>query len=156
MKIPKKQINMKNYKTWLKTAAIFQLITAAMHTATLFVNQPPKNDTEKQLFELMNSYKFDFGAGFHRTMNELTLALSSSLSLLCLFASLTLLFLMKKRVDTAIMKGIVNLNLIVFGTFFIITLSFTFLVPITQFGLVLLFLILSRITIAKTIPDKLD
>ena len=145
---------MKNYKTWLKTAAVFQLLTAAMHTATLFANPLPNNDTEKQLFELMSSYKFDFGAGFHRTMDELTLALSSSLSLLCLFAGLTFFFLLKKRVDATVMKGIVNLNLIVFGIFFIITLAFTFLVPVIQFGLVLLFLILSRVSIANTIPDK--
>ncbi len=147
---------MKNYRTWLRTAAVFQLITAVIHTVTLFINQPPNNDTERQLFELMSSYQFDFGAGFHRTMDELTLALSSSLSLLCMLAGFTIFFLMKKRVDTVIMKGIINLNLIVFGIFFVITLAFTFLVPIIQFSLVLLFLVLSRITIHKTTHDKQD
>lgn len=145
---------MKNYRTWLWTAAIFQLITAAMHTATLFINQPSNNETEKQLFELMSSYQFDFGAGFHRTMNELTLALSSSLSLLCMFASLVNFFLLKKQADTAILKGIINLNLIVFGIFFSITLAFTFLVPIVQFSLILLLLAASRITIPKTTHEQ--
>ena len=147
---------MKNYKTWLKAAAIFQLIVAVMHTATLFINQPPNNETEKKLFELMSNYQFDFGAGFHRTMDELTLALSSSLSLLCMFASLTIFFLIKKQVDTVILKGIINLNLIVFGIFFIITIAFTFLVPIIQFSLVLLFLALSRITILNYRLEKPD
>lgn len=147
---------MQNYKTWLRTAAVFQLITAIIHAATLFINQPPNNDTEKQLFQLMSSYQFDLGAGFHRTMDELTLALSSSLSLLCLLAGLTIFFLIKKRVDTSIMKGIINLNLIVFGTFFVVTLAFTFLVPIIQFSLILLFLVLSRIAIPKTTHSKQD
>lgn len=120
-----------------------------MHTVTLFVNQPPANETEQQLFNLMNTYQFDFGAGFHRTMNELTWALSSSVSLLCLLAGLTNFFLMKKSVGTDIIKGVINLNLLVFGVFFGITFMLTFLVPVIQIGLVLLFLIFSRIALCQ-------
>lgn len=142
---------MKNYRTWLKTAAIFQLITAVTHAISLFVSLPPNNETEKQLFELMNTYKFDLGAGFHRTMGELTLALSSCLSLLCMLAGLISFYLLKKRVGTDIMQGIITLNLVVFGIFFMLTIVFTFLLPIGQIGLILLFLILSRLTLHKTI-----
>lgn len=140
---------MKNYKTWLKVAAIFQLITAVTHAITLFITPPPNNETEKQLFELMSTYKFDFGAGFHRTMDELTLTLSSCLSLLCMFAGLISFYLLKKKAGPDIMQGIITLNLVVFGILFILTIAFTFLIPISQIGLILLFLILSRFTLNK-------
>jgi len=143
----------KNYRTWLKAAAVFQLITAVMHAIALFVTPAPNNETEKQLFELMGTYRFDFGAGFHRTMDELTLALSSCLSLLCILGGLITFYLLKKRVGADIMQGIITLNLIIFGIFFILTISFTFLLPISQIGLILLFLILSRLTLHKTTTD---
>src|SRR5215813_10768491 len=98
---------MQNYKTWLKTASVFQFLTALFHTATLFVTPTPNNETEKQLYNLMSTYKFDFGAGFHRTMDEMILALSTCLSLLCMLAGLINFYLMRKRVGTDIMKGVI-------------------------------------------------
>ncbi len=74
---------MTKYATWLKAAAIFQLIFA-IHATTFFIAVAPNNETEKQLFSLMESYRFDLGAGFHRTMNELTTVFGSCLSLLVL------------------------------------------------------------------------
>ena len=53
---------MKKYTTWLKTAAIFQFITAVLHAINLFVTLPQNNETEKQLSTLMDTYKFDLGA----------------------------------------------------------------------------------------------
>jgi hypothetical protein len=140
---------MKNYKTWLKTAAVFQLIIAVVHATTLFFDLPPNNETEKQLSQLMSTYQFDLGGGFHRTMNELIIGLSSCLSLLCTLAGLINLYLIRKKVDADIMKGIISINLIVFGILFVLTVIFTFLFPIIQIGLILLFLVLSRLSSGK-------
>ena len=140
---------MKNYKTWLKTAAIFQFITAFLHAITLFVTPPPNNETEKQLYELMNTYQFDFGAGFHRTMEELTIALSSCLSLFFLLSGLINWYLLRKKADSETMKGIITINLILFGLFFILTVKFTFLLPIIQTGLTFIFLVFSRLSLNK-------
>ena len=146
---------MKNYTIWLRTAAVFQFITAGIHSITLFVSPPPNNETEKQLYNLMGTYQFDFGAGFHRTMNEMTLALSACLCLLCLFAGLINFHLVRKRVDANSMKGVIIINLVVFGIFFVLTIVFTFLLPIIQAGLILLFLILSIITLRnRSAHDK--
>lgn len=145
---------MKNYITWLKTAAIFQFIVAALHTATLFITPPPANETEKQLYHLMDTYQFDFGAGFHHTMNELTLALSACLALLCILAGSINFFLIKKNAGADILKGIININLLIFGIFFVLTICFTFLFPIIQIGLILLFLALARVTISQTVVLK--
>jgi hypothetical protein len=142
---------MKNYSTWLKTAAIFQIIAAVIHASSLFIALPSNNETEKQLFALMDTYKFDLGAGFQRTMGELTLVFSACLCLLCLLGGLLNWYLLRKKVDAEIMKGVILINLVVFGILFCLTVIFTFLLPIIQIGLIVLFLIFSRFTITRAI-----
>ena len=144
---------MKKYSTWLKTTAIMQLITALIHATTLFVTLPPNNDTEKQLFTLMDTYRFDLGAGFHRTMGELLLALSACFCLVCLLGSLLNWYLLRKKVGPEIMKGVININLLVFGILFVLTATFAFLMPVILSGLIFLFLILSRLTINRRINN---
>ena len=140
---------MRKYTTWLKTAAIFQFIAAVMHAITLFVPLPPKNETEKQLSTLIDTYKFDLGAGFHRTMGDMVLALSACFSLVCLLGGLQNWYLIRKKVEPEIMKGVITINLIVFGILFVLVATFAFLPPIILIGLIVLFLIFSRITIRK-------
>ena len=140
---------MKKYSTWLKTAAILQFIAAIIHAVTLFVTLPPNNETEKQLFTLINTYRFDFGAGFHRTMGELLLALSACFCLVCLLGSLLNWYLLRKKVEPGIMQGVININLVVFGILFGLTATFAFLLPIILSGSIFLFLIFSRFTITR-------
>lgn len=141
---------MKNYTTWLKTAAIFQFITTLLHFSSLFVSLPQGNETEKQLSTLMDTYTFDLGAGFHRTMSELTLVFSVCFCLVCLLGGLLNWYLLRKKVESEIMRGVITINLIVFGILFGLTVAFTFLVPIILIGLIVLFLILSRLTVSKS------
>src|SRR4051812_19646570 len=114
---------MKKYSAWLKTTAIMQLITALIHATTLFGNLPPNNETEKQLLSLMETYKFDLGAGFHRTMGEMLLALSACLCLVCLLGSLLNWYLLRKKVEPGIIKGVININLLVFGILLGLTIT---------------------------------
>jgi hypothetical protein len=144
---------MKNYTTWLKTAAVFQLMTAAVHILSFFENPVPANDTEKQLFTLMDSYHLDFGNGFHRTINEIMIPLSASLILLCLFAGLVNLYLIRKKAGRNLMRGIMNINLLIFGIFFIVVGCFAFLLPMIFSGLILFFLLLARFTPQHT-PER--
>ena len=58
---------------------------------------PPNNDTEKQLFTLMDACRFNFGAGFEHTMTEMTLVFSACLSLLCLLGGLLNWYLLSKK-----------------------------------------------------------
>lgn len=140
---------MKKYTTWLKTAAIFQFIAAIIHVPSFFISPPPNNETEKQLFTLLDTYKFDLGAGFHHTMTEMTTVFSACLDLLCVFGGLVTLYLLRKKTEPEIMKGIALINLAVFGILLILTLAFTFLLPIISTGLIVLFLVLSLLTINK-------
>jgi hypothetical protein len=140
---------MKKYTTWLKTAAIFQFINVIIHITSFFITPAPNNETEKQLFTLMDTYQFDLGAGFHRTMSELTLVFSACLGLLCLLGGLLNWYLLRKKIEPEIMKGVITINLIVFGILSGLTITFTFLLPIISIGLIVLFLILSLFTISK-------
>lgn len=140
---------MKKFSFWLKAATIFQFIFAAIHAVTLFINPAPGNETEKQLQTLMDTYQFDFGAGFHRTMNDFVMVFSASLCLLYVLGGIINAYLLRKKADAAIMKGIITINLVIFGICFGLIVKFAFLPPIILAGLVVLFLLLSRLTISK-------
>lgn len=138
---------LKRYQFWLWTAIAIMLLNATVHSITLFIHPAPGNEVERQLTELMRTYQMDFGAGFHPTMENLFTALSSCFSLLCLLGGLTNAYLLKKNIDAGILKGIVWINLLVFGICFAIMAVFTFLPPIVLTGLIVLFLALAAITI---------
>lgn len=140
---------MKKYPFWLKTAAVFQLLTAFIHSLSLFFRPPPNNETERQIFDLMQNYKFDFGGGFHRSMSDLTTGLSICFCLACLLGGLMNQYLLRKRIGDDVMQGVININLIVFGMCFAGMLIFTFLPPIILSGLVFVFLVLARIGISN-------
>jgi uncharacterized membrane protein len=52
------------------------------------------------------------------------------------------------------MKGVIIINLIVFGILWGLTITFTFLLPIISTGLIVLFLILSLVAIRKNSQSK--
>ena len=140
---------MKKYSTWLKVASIVQFLTAGLHSLSLFAKPVPQNDTEKQLLDLMKNYKLDFGGGFHHSMSEVVIALSACFSLVCLFGGLINIYLLRKKTDANVVKGVININLLVFGICFILMLLFTFLPPIILSGLIVLTLGISRVAISR-------
>jgi hypothetical protein len=140
---------LKRYTLWLWIAIVFMLLTAAVHSVTLFVQPAPQNETERQLLQLMTAYRNDFGAGFHPTTANLVTALSSCFSLLCLFGGLLNAYLIKKRVGAEIMRGVIAIDLLVFGICFIVMAVFTFLPPIVLTGLIALFLTIALLTVLR-------
>lgn len=138
-----------NYTKWLKVAATLQFATALIHTTSLFLEPPPGNETEEQIFDLMSTYRFDLGAGFFRSMSELTLALSSCFSLLFLFGGTLNWYLRKQKLPVSVMKGVITINLVVFFVCFLVMSVFAFLPPIMLSGLTVCFLLFSRVAISK-------
>lgn len=145
---------MKKYTLWLKAASIMQFLTAAIHSISLFTNPIPENEKEKELLELMDTYKLDFGAGFHKTMNELMTPLSACLSLLCLLGGLINWYILQKKLAPEIIKGIIIINLIVFGICFSLILIYAFLPPIILTGLIFVLLGVSLFTVPKINKDN--
>lgn len=122
---------------------IFQLLTAFFHSLSLFVNPIPNNETERQLLELIATYKLEMGPGSHPTFGNLFTALSSCFSFLCLFGAMINAYLMKKKAQPDLMRGILLINILVFGACFAMMAIFTFLPPIILSGLIFLSLVLS-------------
>jgi len=130
----------KRYSFWLWLAVVFQLLNAAGHSLSFFVTQVPTNDTERQLLDLMANYRLDMGAGFHRTTHQLFTALSACFPLFYLLGALNNIYCLKKKVDVGLLRGLLAIQLIVFGIAFGVVFVFAFLPPILLTGLVFVFL----------------
>ena len=137
---------LKNYRTWLWAAVVLQLVTAAIHSISLFISPEPKNETERQLFEMMSTFRLDLGAGFRPTFGNLVTALSSCFSFLCLFGAMVNGYLLWKRPDAGLMRGVVRINLVVFAPLFVVMAVFTFLPPIVLTGLIFVTLLAAFLT----------
>jgi hypothetical protein len=122
-------------KFWLNGLITFQILTGVAHTLGMFVETPPANETEKQLLNLTTNYYRDMGMGIHRSTYELVFAVSSCFSLLCFFGATSNIYL-RKSVE---LKGFLGVQLIFFGTLFVIMFVYTFLSPTVLTGAILLF-----------------
>ncbi|MGH9821246.1 MAG: LIC_13387 family protein [Pyrinomonadaceae bacterium] len=136
---------LKRYTFWLTAAILFQLLTAALHSISFFVSPDLKNDTERQLHELITTYHPDMGGGFHPSFWNLFTALSSCLPLLCVLGGLTLGYLMLKQVSPGLMKGIIGINALIFGVAFVVMFVFAFLPPIICMGLIFVNLVIAYV-----------
>jgi hypothetical protein len=144
---------LKRYSFWFIAATLFQGLTGILHSLSLFVAPVPRNDTERQLFDLLTNYKLDAGAGFAPTYYNLMTALSSCFTFLCLFAALTNGFLLLKHTEPDVMRGIVAINLGIFAFVFVMMAYFTFLPPIICTGLIVLNLLAAFILVPKIKSD---
>lgn len=140
---------LKKYTFWLKTAATLQILTAMLHSLS-FINKPQgTNDTEKEMINLMTTTKMDMGAGFTPTMMDIITSMSVGFALMLLLGGVINWHLLRKNAGPEILKGIIVINIIIFGISFIVNLFFTFIPPIVCTGLIFLTLILAFVTIPK-------
>lgn len=140
---------LKRYTFWLTAAVLFQFITAILHSLSLFVNVPPANETETQLQTLITTYRIDAGAGFSPTYSDLFTALSSCFTFLCLFAGLINGYLLLKHAEPNLMKGILAINVAIFGVVFLVMAVFTFLPPIVCTGVIFFNLLAAYLVVPK-------
>ncbi len=140
---------LKRYTFWLTAAILFQFLTAVFHALSLFIRPEPANETERQLFELITTYKLNAGAGFHPTFANLVTALSSCFSFVCLLGGLTLGYMLLKHTEPKVMRGLIGINLAIFGVIFVMMIVFTFLPPIVCTGLIFINLLFAYIFVPK-------
>jgi hypothetical protein len=130
---------LKKFSFWIWGTIILQLLTAAFHSLSFFVKQEPTNETEKQLIDLTGSYKADLGMGFHRTFVELFTGVSLCFTLICLFGGILNWYLKRKNIAANLWKGILLIQIIIFGAMFAAMLAFAFFPPIVCTGLIFIF-----------------
>jgi len=139
----------KRYTFWLTAAVLFQFLNAILHSLSFIVKPELHNDTERQIHELVTTYREDMGTGFHRTFFELFTALSACFPLLCLLGGLTLGYLLLKHTEPELMRPMILINLIIFGALFVIMIVFTFLPPIVMTALIVINLLAAYILVPK-------
>lgn len=140
---------LKKYTFWLKTAATLQILTAMLHSLS-FINKPQgTNDPEREMINLMTTNKMEMGAGFTPTMMDIITSMSVGFALMLLLGGVINWYLLQKNASPEILKGIIVINILVFGISFIVNYFFTFIPPIVCTGLIFLTLILAFITFPK-------
>lgn len=142
------------FRKWFWTAIAFQLITGLIHSISLFVSTEPSNETERQMEMLISTYRIDAGAGFHPTFSNLFTALSSCFSFLCIFAALVNGYLLWKRVDDQVLKGILAINAVIFAGCFTVMSFLTFLPPIICTGLIVIASLISYFLVPKVASNE--
>ncbi len=140
----------KNYTFWLKTAATLQILTALLHSLS-FINKPQgTNDKEIEMITLMMTNKMDMGAGFTPTMYNIVTSMSIGFALMLVLGGVINWYLLRKKASPEIMRGIIFINIIVFGISFVANCFLTFLPPVVCTGLIFLSLVLAFMTVPKT------
>jgi hypothetical protein len=140
---------LKRYPFWLWTAVVFLFLTALIHSLSFFIQPAPQNETERQLLDLLANYKSDLGGGFKRSTKDLFTALSACFSLVCLLGGLTIAYLAHEKTELRILKGVVGINVLIFGICFGLMAVFTFLPPIVLTGLIFLCLLTTYLLMPK-------
>jgi hypothetical protein len=136
----------KKFSFWIWGAIVTQLLTAAFHALSFFAKQEPTNETEKQLIDITTTYKADLGMGFHRTFAELFTAVSLCFTLICLFGALINWYFKKKNLDAGLWKGLLLIQMIIFGAMLVAMLVFAFAPPIICTALIFIFVSASYFT----------
>lgn len=113
-----------------------QFLSAFLHSLSFLGTPTATNETEKQLIDLFTNYKQDLGAGFSRSTFELFTGLSACFTLICILGGWVNLYFLRKKLDAALFRGLLFIEMVVFGVLFLVILRYTFLPPITLTGLI--------------------
>ena len=145
---------MKNrFSFFLWGLIIFQLLTALFHSLSFVMKPKAENETEKQLIDLVYSYHKDYGMGFHPSMGNLFLALSTCFTFICLLGGISNIYFKNKRMGMNLWSGWLLIQTLIFGAIFLVMLAFTFIYPVVLSGLVFLFALLTWLSSRKHISQ---
>ena len=130
---------LKKFSFWIWGTIILQFLTAAVHSLSFFIKPVPQNETEKQLFDLMDNYKPDAGMGFHPSFANFFTGLSLCFTFICLFGGILNWYFKKKNLAANLWKGLLLIEMIIFGAVFVGMAVFTFFPPIVCAALIFIF-----------------
>jgi len=123
-----------------KAGAIALLIIGAVHSISFFQKLLPANDTEKQLLDLMSSYKFNL-AGSLRSMDNLLTGFSICFMLAALALGAFDLLLSGER--ASLLKRATLMNILWLAAMTAVSLRFFFIVPTSFLVATLLIFVLA-------------
>jgi hypothetical protein len=123
-----------------KAGAVALLILGLVHSLSLFQKQISANDTEKQLLELMSSYKFNV-LGSLRSMADFLRGFSVSFMAAVLGFGVFDLLLSRER--AGLLKRAALINIVWLTTMTAVALRYFFIVPTSFLAATLLLFVLA-------------
>jgi hypothetical protein len=94
----------KRQRTFFRIGAWACIVCSGIHLAGQFAPRPaPANEAERTLFDLMTTYRKDWGAGFHRTTMDFVKGFSLTFSLFLLFAGVIAVLLAARPPQDAVL-----------------------------------------------------
>jgi hypothetical protein len=126
---------------WIWGAIITQLLTALFHSLSFIAKPKPRNETEKQLIDLLANYHMDMGGGIKRSFKNLFIGVSVCFTIIYILGAVLNWYFLKSGISPELWKGFLLIQLIAYGVVFLLQVRFTFWPPIIVTGLVFIFLI---------------
>jgi len=130
---------------WIWGAIITQAISAIFHSVSFFVKPKPRNDTEKQMIDLLDNYKIDMGGGIKRSFANLFMGVTICFTFIYLLGAALNFYFLRSGISPAVWDGFLLIQVIVYGIIFLLQIRFTFWPPIIVTGLSFIFLLGSYI-----------
>ena len=121
-------MNDKSGRRLFKAGALWLLILGAVHSTSLFIKQVPANDTERQILDLMTSYRFNL-SGSLRSMSDLMRGFSVAFMLAPL--AFAVLDLMLSRERAGLLKRAALVQIIWLAAMIVVALRYFFAVPLS-------------------------
>jgi hypothetical protein len=134
-----------NFTFWIWGAIIAQGLSAFFHSMSFIVKFKPKNDTEKQMIDLLDNHKIEMGGGIKRSFAELFIGVSIFFTFIYILGAGLNFYFLSSGITPAVWDGFLLIQLIVYGLVFLLQIRYTFWPPIIVTGLVFLFLLGSYI-----------
>jgi hypothetical protein len=130
-----------NFSFWISGVIITQFLTAFFHSLSFIAKPKPKNETEKQLLDLMANYKLDMGGGIKKSFKNLFVGVSICFTTIHIFGGVLNWYFVKMGITPELWNGLLLIQLVVYGFIFLMQVRFTFWPPIIVTGLVFVFLL---------------
>lgn len=109
---------------------VVQLISVAVHFFGMSRKHEPAGGQEKMLYDLMHNYRFDFGAGFVRTMSDFLTGFGLVYGVFVLFLGLINVFAIRQVGDSRFLRSLCWLNVMCMAAVTAIAFKFFFLPPL--------------------------
>ena len=111
-----------------KAGALWLLILGAVHSISLFIKQVPANDIERQILDLMTSYRFNL-MGSVRSMSDLMRGFSVAFMLAPL--AFGVLDLMLSRERAGLLRRVALVQIMWLAAMIVVALRCFFAVPLS-------------------------
>jgi hypothetical protein len=134
-----------NFSFWIWGAIIAMALSALFHSLSFIVKFKPKNDTEKQMINLLDNHKIDMGGGIKKSFAHLFIGVSICFTLIYILGAALNFYFLRSGISPAVWDGFLLIQVIVYGLIFLLQIRFTFWPPILVTGLSFIFLLGSYI-----------